>query len=112
FRQGPPALGGGADREDDRPAALAHTLERAHDPLDRRRFEQIGSQLDDVGAVGGRERVDLVLAAGRDDAGSAAERDRADARRPAHAPPDGPWRRARGPTVTVLPTSAPASFVP
>jgi hypothetical protein len=66
-------------REEDRPARRAQTLERPRHARDRRIVEEVGAQLDGVRAVGGGERIDLGLAARRDDARPGAELDRPEA---------------------------------
>src|SRR5437016_2045022 len=85
FLQRPAALRGGARGENHGAAAGAEAREQRRQRLRARILAQVGAQLDQVGAGGADQRLQVRLAARRDDARRAiGELDRADGEPPRH----------------------------
>src|SRR5207302_3188583 len=85
----------GARGEDHGAATGAQAREQRRQRLRARLLAQVGAQLDQVGAVGGRERRELRLAARRDDARrTIGELDRADGEAARHRSRLSPGARA------------------
>src|SRR5438445_690307 len=87
FLQRPAALRGGARGENHGAAAGAEAREQRRQRLRARILAQVGAQLDQVGAGGADQRLQVRLAARRDDARRAiGELDRADGEPARHRP--------------------------